>query len=120
MRRWPWFATLATAVEEPMATLPLENAGYECFPPIAAARFLRPGPLQEAEVPFFSGYLFCRIDANDRLPVLKTPGVIQIVGVGEKSIPAKEAEIAALQQVVKSRVPTVPWPFLQLGDCGKA
>jgi transcription antitermination factor NusG len=53
------------------------------------------------------------------LPVLRTPGVIQIVGVGEKSIPVEEEEIAAIRRVVKSGLPTMPWPHIQFGQVGR-
>ncbi len=44
-----------------------------------------------------------------------TPGVIQIVGVGKTPIPVEEPEIAAIQRVGKSGLPTMPWPYLEVG-----
>src|SRR5262249_43248586 len=34
------------------------------------------------ELPLFPGYVFCRFARCDRLPVLKTPSVLRIVGTG--------------------------------------
>jgi transcription antitermination factor NusG len=51
----------------------------------------------------------------NRLPVLMTPGVIQIVGVGKTPIPVEEEEIAAIQRVGKSGLSTMPWPYLEVG-----
>lgn len=56
------------------------------------------------------------MDPNYRRPVLRTPGVIQIVGVGEDLIPADEEEIVALQRVEKAGVPAMPWPYMQVGE----
>lgn len=112
---WPWFAVLIRNHSEKSAALFLENAGYECFLPVSS--YLRPlsGRVNKLEMPLFPGYLFCRMDPTYRLPVLRTPGVIQIVGVGEDLIPADEEEIAALHRIGKSGVPTMPWPYMQVG-----
>lgn len=114
-QQWPWFPILVKTNTEKTATLSLENAGYECFLPVARYTRLKSDLTKESELPLFPGYLFCRMDHHYRLPVLMTPGVIQIVGVGETPIPVKEQEIAALQRVAKSGVSTMPWRYLQVG-----
>src|SRR5260370_34797255 len=75
--------------------------------------------MKEIEVPLFPGYLFCRMDPYNRLPVLMTPGVIQIVGTGKTLIPVEEEEIAAIQRVVKNGLSTMPWPYLQVGHVAR-
>src|SRR5213080_2256998 len=114
-QQWPWFAILARTGRERNATLLLENAGYECYLPVS--KFIRrwSDRLKEVDVPLFPGYLFCRMNPHNRLPVLMTPGVIQIVGVGKTPIPVEEQEIAAIQRVGKSGLPTMPWPYLEVG-----
>ena len=67
-------------------------------------------------MPLFPGYMFCRLNPNDRLPILKTPWVIQIVGSHHCPVPVDEAEINAVRILVESGVPNQPWPFLQLGN----
>jgi len=114
-KQWPWFAILARTGREKNATLLLENAGYECYLPVSKFTRRWSDRVKEVEVPLFPGYLFCRMNANNRLPVLMTPGVIQIVGVGKTPIPVEEEEIAAIQRVGKSGLPTMPWPYLQVG-----
>jgi transcription antitermination factor NusG len=118
-QQWPWFAILVKTNTEKTATLSLENAGYECFLPVAKCTRGGSDLTKEYELPLFPGYLFCRMDPHYRLPVLMTPGVIQIVGVGETPNPVKEQEIAALQRVAKSGVSTMPWPFLQVGHVAR-
>ena len=68
------------------------------------------------ENPLFPGYLFCRFDPQDRLPILKTPGVIQIVGYRRAPVPVEESEIQAIQVLMASGLPNQPWPFLGMGD----
>src|SRR5229473_2231207 len=74
---------------------------------------------KEIDVPLFPGYLFCRMNPNDRLPVLITPGVVQIVGTGKTPIPVEEQEIAAIQRVGSSGLSTMPWPHLQVGQMAR-
>jgi len=116
---WPWFALMVRTGREKPATLHLENGGYECFLPVS--KFIRrwSDRMKEIEVPLFPGYLFCRMDPHNRLPVLMTPGVIQIVGAGKSLIPVQEEEIAAIQRVVKNGLSTMPWPYLQVGHVAR-
>jgi transcription antitermination factor NusG len=67
-------------------------------------------------MPLFPGYLFCRFDPNRRLPILKTPGVIQIVGSRKKPIPVEKNEIEAIQAVAVLHTPSWPCPYLQTGE----
>ncbi len=78
-QQWPWFAIMARTGREKSATLLLENAGYECLLPVSKYTRRWSDRMKEVEVPLFPGYLFCRMDPQNRLPVLMTPGVIQIV-----------------------------------------
>jgi len=71
---------------------------------------------QDVDVPLFPGYVFCRLNVNNRLPVLMIPGVMHIVGVGKAPISVDEQEIASIQAVVRSGMLLQPWPFLKLGQ----
>lgn len=114
-QEWPWYAIMARTGREKSAALLLENAGYECLLPVSKYTRHWSDRIKEVEVPLFPGYLFCRMDPHNRLPVLMTPGIIQIVGAGKTLIPVKEDEIAAIQRVVKNGLSTMPWPYLQVG-----
>jgi transcription antitermination factor NusG len=72
--------------------------------------------LQRVEVPLFPGYLFCRLDVAERLPILVTPGVIDIVGIGKVPESIPDGEIEAIQAVARSGAPAVPWPYLRVGQ----
>ena len=118
-QHWPWFALMVRTGREKTTTLQLENAGYECFLPVSKFTRRWSDRMKEIEVPLFSGYLFCRMDPYNRLPVLMTPGVIQIVGAGKTLIPVEEDEIAAIQLAVKNGLSTMPWPYLQVGHVAR-
>ena len=73
--------------------------------------------VKTVDLPLFPGYLFCRLDIRERLlPVLTTPGVIRIVGAGKTPIAIGDDEIAAVQAVIRSGLPTIPWPSLAPGS----
>jgi len=118
-QQWPWFAILARTGKEKNAILLLENSGYECYLPVIKFNRQWSDRVKEIEAPLFPGYLFCRMNPHDRLPILMTPGVIQIVGVGKTPIPIEEQEIAAIQRVGKSGISIMPWPYLQVGHVAR-
>ena len=115
-QQWPWFAILVRTGREKTANLLLENAGYECLLPVSKSTRHWTDRTKVIELPLFPGYLFCRMNPHNRLTVLMTPGVMQIVGVGKTPIPVEEEEIAAIQRVQKSGLSAMPWPYMQIGN----
>jgi transcription antitermination factor NusG len=116
---WPWFAILARSGRENTACLLLENAGYECYLPVVKCTRQWSDRTKEIELPLFPGYLFCRMNPHNRLGVLMTPGVIQIVGVGKTPLAVEEEEVAAIQRVGKSGLAAMPWPYLKVGHSAR-
>lgn len=114
-QQWPWFAIMARTGRERNATFLLENTGYECYLPVSKSVHRWSDRVKESEVPLFPGYFFCRMNPYNRLPVLTTPGVIQIVGVGKTPIAVEEQEIVAIQRAGKSGIPIMPWPYMEIG-----
>jgi len=94
----------------------LRHKGYEIFLPLYECRRRWSDRIKELELPLFPGYVFCRFNPLVRLPILMTPGVIQVVGVGKSPIPVDDADIADIQTAVRSGLPRQPWPFLQIGQ----
>ena len=117
--RWPWFAVLTRFGRERRATTYLENTGYECYLPMRCSRRRWSDRWKKVETPLFPGYFFCRMNPHDRLPVLSTPGVNQIVGIGKTPAPVAEEEIAALQRVEDSSLSSSPWPYVEVGHIAK-
>lgn len=112
----PWFALQVRARYEHGVADHLDGKGYELFLPLYKCRKRWSDRIKEVEAPLFPGYLFCRLNPHDRLPILKTPGVIQIVGSNRTPTAVDEHEIKAIQAMVASGIPNQPWPFLTTGD----
>jgi len=112
----PWFALQVRTRHESAIAGFLEAKGYEQFVPIYKLRKRWSDRVKVTEAPLFPGYLFCRFDPQYRLPILKTPGVIQIVGCNRIPAPIDENEMQAIQTLVASGLQAQPWPFLAVGD----
>jgi transcription antitermination factor NusG len=112
----PWYAILAKTGRERSATQILENIGYECYLPVRRSARRWSDRTKIIDVALFPGYFFCRLNQRDRLPVLMTPGVINVVGVGKTPVPVDEDEIAAIQRLGSSSLPIMQWPYLDVGQ----
>ena len=112
----PWYALQVRSRYEIGVARHLRGMGYEEFLPLYECRKRWSDRIKQVQAPLFPGYLFCRFDLQDRLPILKTPGVIQVVGYNRQPIPVDEDEIKSIQTVVSSGIPNQPWPFLKVGE----
>jgi transcription antitermination factor NusG len=112
----PWFAVHVRTRHETAIASFLEAKGYEQFVPLYKFKKRWSDRIKVMDAPLFPGYLFCRFDPQFRLPILKTPGVIQIIGYNRIPTPIDETEINAIQTVVESGLQTQPWPFLAVGE----
>src|SRR5271155_4132413 len=113
---FPWFALQVRTRNEAGVAEQLNRQGYERFLPLYKVRKRWSDRIKEVDAPLFPGYLFCRFNPQDRLPILKTPGVIQIVGFNNSPTAFDEAEIRSIQTPVTAGIPHQPWPFLAAGD----
>jgi transcription antitermination factor NusG len=68
-----------------------------------------PDRTKTLETPLFPGYVFCRLNARPRIPVLFLPGVLSIVGIGIVPTAIPEEEIVAIQTVITSGLQYGPW-----------
>ena len=112
----PWFALQVRSRREKLVADHLWGKGYELFLPLYNAKRHWTDRIKDVEAPLFPGYLFCRFDPHNRLPILKTPWVIRVVGFNQSPVPVDVAEINSIRRLVSSGVPSQPCPYLALGD----
>jgi transcription antitermination factor NusG len=113
---YSWFALRVRSQREKIVASALRSKGLEEFLPLYRCRRRWSDRVKEFEQPLFPGYVFCRFNPYNRLPILVTPFVLLIVGNGKVPLPVDDAEIAGLQSVIKSRLQAEPWPFLRVGQ----
>jgi len=111
-----WFAVQTRPKHEKSVAGLLEAKGYEQLLPLYQSWHRHSGRLQSVLLPLFTSYLFCRFDPLRRLPVLMTPGVFTIVGIGREPQPIPNEEIARIHASCSSGLPVRPWPYVERGD----
>src|SRR5690348_5722671 len=111
-----WYALRVRSRYEQVTAATLAHKGYEHFVPTYTERRKWSDRYQNVEAPLFPGYVFCRFNVHDRLPVLTAPGLVNIVGIGKVPYALDEREVASLQVAVASGRFIQPWPFLNVGD----
>ena len=111
-----WYALQLRTRWESSTTTLLSGKGYETFLPTYKKLKRGRGGSNEVQAPLFPGYMFCRFNVFDRLPVLITPGVISVVGTGRVPIPVEDSELEAIQKMVSTGCQVEPWPYLEVGQ----
>ena len=115
-RNHPWYALRIRPRFEKFAAKNLRDKGYEEYLPLTRSTRRWSDRMKTMATPLFPGYLFCKFDIQDRLPILVVPGVLCIVGIGKAPATIPESQISSLQQVITSRMKCEPWPFAQVGQ----
>ncbi len=112
----PWFALRVRSKHERIAAAHLRERGFEEFSPSYKAERQWSDRKKTTDLFLFPGYVFCRLNPEDRLPVLTAPGVVNIVGFGNGPSPIPDHEIQRVRRMVRSGLLITPWPFLQRGQ----
>jgi transcription antitermination factor NusG len=99
-----------------MAATVLAGKGYQQYLPVYHSRRQWSDRVVQTEKPLLPGYLFCRFNPQNSLPIMTTPGVISVVGYGATPAPITDSEIAAVQAIVDSGRAAEPHPFLREGQ----
>ncbi|HKV79247.1 MAG TPA: transcription termination/antitermination NusG family protein [Candidatus Sulfotelmatobacter sp.] len=111
-----WYALYVRSRHEKVVENGLRRKGYAVFSPSYRTKRKRVDRIAEIEVALFPGYVFCYFDSNKRLPILMTPGIVRIVGSGNRPEPVDDNEIASIRTIALSGRPVQPWPFLSSGQ----
>ncbi len=111
-----WYALYVRSRHEKAVENSLRSKGYSVFSPSYRTKRKRVDRIAEIYVVLFPGYVFCHFDSNKRLPILMTPGIVGVVGRGNRPEPVDDTEIASIRTVALAGRPVQPWPFLKLGQ----
>ena len=111
-----WFALQIRSRWESSAADLLRGKGLEILLPTYTTSRKWSDRVKVVETPLFPGYLFCRFDVNNRLPVLITPGVISVVGRGKTPVAVDDAVIHSIRAAIGSGIHLEPWPYVEIGE----
>lgn len=110
-----WYALRTKSRHEKLVRDQLEKQGIEPLLPTVKRLSQWKDRKKEIEVPLFSGYCFVKFSLENRLPVQKVSGVVEVVGSGSRPEPIPEEEIAAIKTLMESVLPFDPHPYLHEG-----
>jgi transcription antitermination factor NusG len=111
-----WFALKVRSRAEKTVEDTLNNRGFEVFCPTYRESRQYSDRQKNLQSSLFPGYLFCKLDWNNRLPVLSAPYVEYIVGFGKEPTPVSPNEIGTIQTIVRAGSQCRPHPFLKVGQ----
>ena len=96
----------------------LERKGIETFLPLLKEMHQWTDRAKKIETPLFPGYTFARIHAGSRsrIDLLRTEGVIGVIGFAGKAVSIPAKQIDDLQLVLSQKVPCALHPFLRIGQ----
>jgi len=113
-----WFAVWTRSRQEKVSASMLETLGVEHFLPLKSERRQWSDRLQTVTVPLFSGYVFVRVSlpSEDKLRVLKVPGIAGFVGNSRGPLPIPDSQVEAVRAVVERGIDCTVHPLLEEGD----
>jgi len=110
-----WYALRTKSRHEKLVRDQLDKQGIEPLLPTVKRLSQWKDRRKEIEVPLFSGYCFVRFGQEEKLPVQKVAGVVEIVGSGSQPEAIPDEEIDALKTLMTSVLPYDSHPYLHEG-----
>lgn len=110
-----WYALRTKSRHEKLVRDRLIGLGIEQLLPTVKRLSQWKDRKKEIEVPLFSGYCFGRFPWQERTPVVKVSGVVEIVGGGSRPEAIPDEEIAALRTLMTSTLRYDVHPYLHEG-----
>jgi transcription antitermination factor NusG len=110
----PWYVVRVRPNSEWKTTASLTGRGYEVFLPLY--RRAKEKARRVVAVPLFPGYVFCRFDRQNLVPIVSATGVVQVLSRDRKPEAVEESEMFALQSMTGANMPLEPWPSFETGQ----
>jgi transcription antitermination factor NusG len=113
-----WFAVRTRSRHERVVERGLRGQSLDVFYPVVNQIRQWSDRKKLVETPLFAGYTFVRIapTPEQRVKVLCTQGVVELVGAQGQGIPIAEDQIEAVRAVVALNLPFTQHVFLRVGQ----
>lgn len=113
-----WYAIHTKPRHEKWIAGQLQQKGVFTFLPLLQQIHQWSDRRSKVEVPMFSCYAFVRIvqAAEERLKILRTPGVLGFVGSEREGTPIPSDQIENLQIALREKIPCAVHPFIRVGQ----
>ena len=112
-----WYAVHTMARHEKRVAAQLEEKRLCTFLPLLRQTHKWSDRRRLVEIPMFGCYAFVRIaqTTEERLRILRTPGVLGFVGSERQGTPIPEEQIESLRTATKENIPCFPHAFIGAG-----
>jgi transcription antitermination factor NusG len=113
-----WFAVQTLSRHEKHVEAQLLEKRISTFLPLLKKIQQWSDRRKEVQVPLFSCYLFVRTHQmiEARLRVLKTPGVLGLVGSQGQGTAIPDEEVESIKTILKAKVPFGVHPYVRIGQ----
>ncbi len=117
----PWYAIHTRSRHESKVCDSLSLKSIDAFLPKLEAWSRRKDRRKKIQQPMFPGYLFVQLasaDSPERLDILKTAGVVKILGTsrGNIPIPVPDEKIEAIRRLMDSKVEIQHYRYPRVGE----
>jgi len=118
LKSYSWYVLHTRSRFEQVVFDGLDGKSLAAFLPRANVVRKRRNRHWKIRIPLFPGYVFVRSDLNpyERLEILKTRGVVRLVGNKDGPIPVSDETVDSLQILVAGNNPLVTGKRLRKGD----
>ncbi len=93
-----WYACRTRARAEKQVDRLLGRTGLETYLPLVERERQWADRKKRVEFPLFPGYTFARFSMGRFLEVVRTPGLVEVVGGRERPTPVREEELEAVRR----------------------
>jgi transcription antitermination factor NusG len=111
-----WLVVYTRARHENTVARQLESKAVDFLLPTYALSARWSDRVKRVKSPLFPCYVFVHVNDDERVCVLQTAGVVNIVSVAGKPAALRDEEIAVLRECVVRPDDVEPHPFLQVGQ----
>lgn len=113
-----WYCLHTRSRHEEVVFERLEEKRIQTFLPRLEVWSRRKDRKKKIQKALFPGYLFVHelLDPYHRLEILKTPGVVRILGNEQGPAPVPDSQIESIQTILNGKTAITPFPYLKEGQ----
>jgi len=114
----PWYCLYTRSRHEEAVFQRLTDKKMNAFFPKLEAWSRRKDRKKKIQKALFTGYLFVNenLTHHNWLEILKTPGVVKILGNETGPIPVPEIQIESIKRILDGKAAVSPFPYLKEGQ----
>ena len=114
----PWFAIYTRSRHEKLVAEQLAQKKIQAFLPLKIEVHRWQDRYKKVEMPLFRGYVFAQYENESpaRTSILRTTGVVRIVGFGQEDAAIPDEQIENLRRLLETRQLVHRHRYLQVGE----